>query len=254
MSPTEQLLKALGTAVADAIGGCERVAIAYSGGLDSSIVAALASRTAEVSCYTACTEGSHDHRSAERYANEQGLSTEMMVLSPDDVRGLTATAAGLIGRSDAVRISYTVPLLAVIDSARETVILSGAIADELFAGYARYASHPAPEDRMRIDLEKALSEYDSLKTYAENNHKWLRSPYADQRVIRAAGSLSLEDKIGPAGRKLALRRLAEEIGLQGHDRPKKAAQYSSGVMKEMKRLAKRDGRAPDERIRRPRPP
>lgn len=253
MQVVDELLGALSAAVADAVGDRLRVAVAYSGGLDSSVIAAIASAAVDVRCYTACTEESHDCRAAMSSAAELGLRTETISLSSADIRRLAAEAADALGSASAVSISYTIPLIAVIDSAREDLILSGGLADELFGGYAKYVSDPCPGGRMAVDLEKALSEYRSLKEYAKNRHKEFMSPYADQRVVRVSERTSMEDKIGHDGRKLVLRRVAQEMGLGAYDRPKKAAQYSSGVMKEMKRLAKEDGRTLEDWIRGMRP-
>ncbi|MGB2581820.1 MAG: hypothetical protein WBD03_05045, partial [Thermoplasmata archaeon] len=72
-------------------------------------------------------------------------------------------------------------------------------------------------------------------------HKILLAPYADTAVIEASSQVALEDMLGPEGRKLILRECADMIGLEASARPKKAAQYSSGVSKAMKRLAKAEG-------------
>jgi asparagine synthase (glutamine-hydrolysing) len=52
--------------------------------------------------------------------------------------------------------------------------------------------------------------------------------------------------LGPGGRKLVLREVAVLLGLDAHDRPKKAAQYSSGIMREMERLARKEGMSMSE--------
>jgi asparagine synthetase B (glutamine-hydrolysing) len=129
----------------------------------------------------------------------------------------------------------------VIHASREGTILIGNLADELFAGYAKYDSVNNPAALMQIDLEKALYEIDRLVDYANYEHKQLVAPFASDRVVELAASVPLSRMIGPQGRKLILRDAAREIGLAAHDRPKKAAQYSSGVAKAIKRMAKREG-------------
>ncbi len=240
MQQLKDLLDSISAAVNDAVDDHHVVAVAYSGGLDSSLVAAIAHRKVDVTCYTACTQGSHDQSNAPTFAKEQGLTTNLLSLSDSDIRNMCALAASILDGPDPASISYTVPLLTVLSRATEDVVLTGSLADELFGGYAKYASSDDAVRRMDVDLEKALSEYHSVREYAKKNNKILASPFADGRAIEAAKAVPLEDKIGAAGRKIILRRLADSIGLPGHDRPKKAAQYSSGVMKAMERLAKQD--------------
>ena len=237
----DTLLSSIITAVSDSIGNREVVAVAYSGGLDSSLVADVARQKADIRCYTACTASSYDHAHAAIFAEEQGLHTTITTLTDDEVLAMARLAAGILRKTDAVEISYTIPLLTVLVRASEDLVLTGSVADELFGGYAKYAASSDAEDGMRVDLEKALSEYNLMREYAKKCNKILASPFADPRTIKAADTIPFERKIGLAGRKLALRELAQAAGLSCHDRPKKASQYSSGVMKAIQRLAREDG-------------
>ena len=225
----------------DAVAGHPKVAVAYSGGLDSSLLAALARRETEVICYTACIPGSHDARNTPAHAEADGFTLDILDLTDDDITKLAALAASVLGSNDPVRVGYTIPLLSVIHASREGTILAGSLADELFAGYAKYDSVDDPAPLMRIDLEKALSEISALCDYANCEHKLLAAPFGSDEVFEAAASIPLSHMIGPQGRKLILRDVAREIGLTAYDRPKKAAQYSSGVAKAIERMAKRQG-------------
>lgn len=242
MPQVETLLRSIEQSVIDAIADQTAVAVAYSGGLDSSLLAVLAQRTVEMKCYTACAPGSYDARSASSSAAADGLTIETIELTDDDIRRLAAQAASVFGSSDTVRIGYTVPLLSVIHASREGTILVGNLADELFAGYAKYASVDDPAALMRVDLEKALCDIERLVDYAKCEHKVVVAPFASERVVQQAVSTPPSLMIGPQGRKLTLRDVAREIGLSAPERPKKAAQYSSGVSKAMERMAKADGR------------
>ena len=55
-TPTS-LLNALRESITSAIGKERTVAVAYSGGLDSSLIASLAKESAEVKCYTCAMAG-----------------------------------------------------------------------------------------------------------------------------------------------------------------------------------------------------
>ena len=235
------MLCSIERSVTNAVAGHPKVAVAYSGGLDSSVLAALAKRETDVRCYTACTPGSHDARNAPAHAEADGFALDILELTYADVKRLAALAVSVLGSNDPVRVGYTIPLLSVIHASREGTILVGNLADELFAGYAKYESVHDPTHLMRIDLEKALSEINSLVDYANCEHKHIAAPFASKGVFEAAASIPLSRMIGPQGRKLILRDVAREIGLAAYDRPKKAAQYSSGVAKAIERMAKRKG-------------
>jgi len=222
------------------------VGVAYSGGLDSSVIAALASRYAETTCYSACIKGSHDAEHVHAFAHADGFDLKVLELTDDNIRKLARLARSALLTTDPVRISYTIPTLRVIESAVEPAILVGNIADEIFAGYAKYESSDNVSEQMAVDLEKALHERELLSQYAEKRLKILLAPYADATVIGASSQVPLEDKLGPEGRKLILRKCADMIGLEASTRPKKAAQYSSGVSKAMKRLAKAEGKTVSE--------
>ncbi|MDH3366000.1 MAG: asparagine synthase C-terminal domain-containing protein [Thermoplasmata archaeon] len=241
MSEAELLLRSIERSVTDAVAGQPRVALAYSGGLDSSLLVALAKRETEVRCYVACTPGSHDAKAAPAHAEADGAALEILELTEDDIRRLAALAASILGSKDPVRVGYTIPLLSVVQACREGTVLVGNLADELFAGYAKYDSVEDPTALMKIDLEKALSELGKLNDYTNCEHKRFAAPFASKEVIETAASMPLSRLIGPRGRKLILREVARDIGLNAHDRPKKAAQYSSGVAKAIERMAKREG-------------
>ena len=237
---SKKLTDILTASVRKTIGKEEEVAVAYSGGVDSCMVDAVARKMADVTCYTCTTKGAHDGRNAMAYANLDGRSIWLITLTEKEIPGYVAEAAAVLGTTNPVQVAYTVPVLAVLDKSVEKVVLVGSGADELFAGYAKYEQTADPSDMMRADLEKMLAESGRLQAAAKARGKRMGFPFASKSMIAFAAKVPLEEKIGPEGRKLVLRKAAKEMFLAGHARPKKASQYSSGVMKEMDRLARRD--------------
>jgi asparagine synthase (glutamine-hydrolysing) len=235
------LLDALREAVSKLVAHEDRVAVAYSGGLDSSVIAALASEKANVTCYTSAVEGSFDSRNARRFADDERRQFTLLELGSEDLRSFIRKASELLGTTDPFRIAYTIPVLFVLHMSTERVVLTGSGADELFGGYAKYAGMRDPTGAMAADLERMLSESHSLSSEATRLGKVIGFPYAALAVMATARNIPLGDKIDPTGRKIILMEVAKLLGLQSHKRPKKAAQYSSGVMKEMERLAKGEG-------------
>jgi len=232
------LLCAIRDSTREIVGSQKAVAVAYSGGLDSSIVARIAAEFSDVMCYTAAFPGSHDATSVERLAKEESVKVELLTLDHGMLGPLMAEASAALKTRDPVRISYTVPILRVVGGCEESLILVGSGADELFGGYAKYGSMVDPASAMRSDFDRALADLTGLETAAVSRGKHIGAPLASNRVREASDEIPIPDKIGGTERKIALRAVARELGLPSHSRPKKAAQYSSGVLREMKRLAK----------------
>ena len=242
VSYAAQLADSIEQAVRDAVAGRPQMAVAYSGGLDSTVLAVIASRMTAVSCYTASTRDAHDWRDAPSRAMADGLETCLLELRSDDIRRLAGLSARVFDTDDPTTVGYTIPVLAVLESADEDAVMVGAGADELFAGYAKYESAENVADLMKFDLEKALSELANLHFYAKSVHKEIAAPFTSDGVIKASAAVPMPHKIGPQGRKLVLRDVAHTLGVRGYEKPKKAAQYSSGVARAIRRLAKEDGR------------
>ena len=221
-----------------------RAAVLFSGGLDSSLLTALARPFSELRLYTVGYPGSHDLEAGESGAKELGLPWEPILLDDDLLRSAIAYLRDQVGIADPVTISFEVPLYMVCTKVPEGVLLSGQGADELFGGYARYSSMSLAElgEARKADIQRLLFEgYLGEVRMAEGFGKMLVCPYLDLKVIEAGLSIPPEDLFGEMGNKLPLRRIAQSKGLSAAKAPKKAAQYGSGVMKAMKRLAAAQG-------------
>jgi asparagine synthase (glutamine-hydrolysing) len=234
----EALLDSLRKSVRKDIDRAAKVAVAYSGGIDSSVIAALASEQAEVNCYTWAVEGSFDAANAQTRAREEDLNVSLNLLQPARLRSAVASASTALGSTDPVPISYAIPLILVLEESPEKIALAGNGADELFGGYSKYASAGDPSAVMRSDLSKTLREADALKRWTETTGKRLCLPFISDDVINLSNDMPMSWKIRGGERKVVLREVAKLLKLPSHDRPKKAAQYSSGTLKLMKRTAK----------------
>ena len=231
------LLNALRESITSAIGKERTVAVAYSGGLDSSLVARLAKESAKVRCYTCAMAGSFDADHAVGFAAEDDLDLTMFVVGGESLGGLVARTGMLLNSDDPIRIAYTIPVICVLERCAEATVLVGSGADELFGGYAKYSKATDPTAIMRSDLSKMLVEDNVLRIVAKALGKRLESPFVSEATLAFSASLPMNLKISGNDRKVLLRKAAASLGLHSHDRPKKAAQYSSGLMKEMKRQA-----------------
>ena len=227
--------------VEEIISGEDAVSVAYSGGLDSSILATVAKEFTTVHCYTCVVHGSFDARNAKSRAESESLDMTLIELTTEEIPGITLEASTLLGTSNPTQLAYTVPVLVALKGSRERLMLAGHGADELFGGYAKYVTAKNPEQMMADDLDKMLREGGAIARAAVALGKRAAFPFVSRELIRYTRSLPVDRKVSASGRKILLREVAELLDLQSHDFPKKAAQYSSGVLKEMRKLARTEG-------------
>ena len=222
-------------------------AIAFSGGLDSSLLAALC-RDAKL--YSAGMAGSHDIGQTKKAAQFLGLSDNLHLheLTMDELETAIPAVIRAIESSDPMKVSIALPLFFASKDARHDgirVMLSGQGADELFAGYKRYESMNSLElgIALKKDLENIAEnnlERDDAVTMA--NSVELRVPYLDTNVVEIALRIAPELKIHNGIRKYILRLAAGKILPDELVwKEKKAAQYSSGIYSAMEKIARKKG-------------
>ncbi|ASJ02282.1 asparagine synthase [Thermococcus profundus] len=222
----------------------KKTGVLFSGGLDSSIVALLASKYSDVILYTAGMEGSQDLEWARKASELLGLELREYVFTEDEVEEELPRIAFTIEEPNPMNLAIGIPLyfatrLAGKDGVK--VLLSGQGADELFGGYAKYLERPELMEEDIINLsERNLARDDKI---AMLNGVEGRYPFLSMPVVWTALNIPLELKISGGVRKAILRKLALKLGLPAEiaSREKKAAQYGSGAQKALERIAKRRG-------------
>jgi len=239
------LKKALEDAVCGAVSGKE-IAVAFSGGLDSGIVAALAKEYAkEATLYTAGSKDSHDIREAESSAEELGMRLVRIEITEDDVLEGLREMIRITGTKDPVTLSFELPLFFVCRDCKEKDIIGGQGADELFIGYSKYVGlgEEALRKMAADDMEK-LSEYTlphEMKVAAHFG-KMIHYPFLNEKVKEEAARLGVDPIIptdDPSSRKKVLRDVSGTMGYAGISaKEKKAAQYGSGAMAMIKKICR----------------
>lgn len=228
-------------AVRDRVSGRRRVAVSFSGGLDSSILARCASSFAKVLACSVSTRESPDARTAEETANELDLEYSHASFEKGGLREAERKldlpfVPGAMDRglwciySEASR-------LAAVGGAE--MIMLGQLADELFGGYSKYERELAsvgPQAAAGMMLNDVRG--CGMRGFVRDElacSRWIEPsfPFADRMVAAFGLSLPIEMKISGGVRKAVLRRAALKLGLPEEIalRRKKAAQYSSGVLK-----------------------
>jgi len=250
-----ELKKAIYSAVKKRVKNLNKIAISFSGGVDSSLIAKVADDLGvETNLYTAGTMGSHDIKMAKKVASKLGLELCVQTVSDDELEYYVPKVIYAIEEANVVNLEVGLPLYIASECARKhgiRVILSGQGSDELFGGYHKYLRILQNGGYKELDDEMWN---DVLKTYCVNlqrddavimaNCVETRVPFLDIEVINTAMAIPPSLKIsGPNDklRKCILRETAELVGLPRDvvSAPKKSAQYGSGFDKALRRIAKK---------------
>jgi asparagine synthase (glutamine-hydrolysing) len=244
--PVEELCKAL-TAAVEKRTRDVKVGLLFSGGLDSSLLGKIVEELGrEAVLYTVGLEGCRDFEYAEKASDFFGSELKCRVIKEEDLPDYARRVIYAIEEYNPMKVSVGIPLYVACEAAKKDglkVVIAGQGADELFAGYKRYlrASGAGLEEELLRDIERIaevnLQRDDAI---AMANSLELRVPYLDREVVGIALGLPADYKIKDGRRKHILRLAARKKGLPGFivERGKKAVQYSTGVEKALRMLAK----------------
>ncbi len=224
------------------------VAVAFSGGLDSGLVAAVAKDYARsVTLYTSGKEQSYDVVMAQEMSEKLGLPWLHIPITKDNIEARLREMISITRTSSPLTLSFELPLFFVCKTVHEKYILGGQGADELFYGYNKYVELPDDEliRTRKADLGKLISSTIPHETIvADHFGKKILYPYMDPLVTMQVNAMDLKDlrPTGPDSRKVMLRQIAKNLGYPFiAEKRKKAAQYGSGTMDLVREVAKDKG-------------
>ena len=237
----------------------DTTAVAFSGGVDSALLAATCDRP----LYVVGFPDSHDVEAARMVARSMGIEDRLHVraLSIDDVDRVVPTVARAIGRTNAMDVAIAIGMYLVAETAAadgHDRLLCGQGADELFGGYekVRRLDHRVEATSVRdavfeqiLSVPKQISR-DVLAIEAGDVLPIF--PYLTDDVVSPALTLSESALVSESTGKVTLRRIAERhLPRSIAYREKKALQYGSLVSRELDRLARQAGykRRMDDHVR-----
>ena len=260
-----KLQKFLEQSIETRVTGVKEVTVAFSGGLDSSLIAYMSSKCGvKVDLIHVSLENESETDAAFEASEKLGLPIHIHLFKESDVEETLPKIVDLIEDANPIKVAIGVPVYWVAQKTRaagRTVLLAGQGADELFGGYHRYV-----HEYCNIFGDKNVQQimFDDVINIHENNLERdkkicmnldveLRLPFISYNLVEFALGLPVNLKFEPKQdslRKLVLRRVALNMGLPVSivNKPKKAVQYSTGINNAIKRIAQKNGQTVNDYI------
>ncbi len=232
------------------------VGIFLSGGLDSSLIAAMASRLREDVTYFTLGEPDGPDRCA--------VGTVVEALSLADVRTVALPARdrlpGLLRSVVSATESYNPSIVSnglatylLAQAAHEAdikVVLTGEGADELFGGYHLFRSQdPWSETRARLIDDLQVTELRRLDTCSMAHSVEARCPFLDRAIRSFSDQLTYDEMYHGGENKISLRGNFEGVlPTRILRRPKTSFDVGSGIRRKVVQFLRRNGRTEREEL------
>ena len=227
----------------------DALAIAFSGGVDSALLAARL----DAPLYVAGFPESHDIEAARSAGDLLDRELRVVTLTHEAIERAVPEIVAATGRTDAMSVQIALPLYLVAERVAADGfdrLALGQGADELFGGYAKVEKAPS-DPRVEADTVRGAQRevIQTLPDQLPRDVLALRSagvepvtPLLHDRVVSVAVRLGDTMLVDGETRKWALRQAAldslpDAIAM----RDKKAAQYGSLAARELDRLARQAG-------------
>ena len=251
-APADEAQEAVTAAVRGSVRAVDGtgLAVAFSGGVDSALVAA---GVPGAPLFVAGFAGAHDVAAAREAASAMDRDLHVVELDHADLRRAVPEVVAATGRTNPMDVAIALPLHLVAERAAAAGfdrLAVGQGADELFGGYAKVVD-PASDHRVAATTVRGARRETmlTLPDQLERDVLALRAagvepvaPLLHDRVVRSALELPGDLIATEAERKIALRAAAAGMVPESvRVAEKKALQYGTYVSRELDRLARRAG-------------
>jgi asparagine synthase (glutamine-hydrolysing) len=247
------LKHALYNAVSENISEIHQVAVAFSGGVDSSLLAKICHDLGkQVMLLTIGFSGSHDIDFSKRIASKMGMEHKLYEIDYGDFQENVRRILQTIRCENTSHVENCIAYFYICRLAKQNdlnVVLSANGCDELFCGYDGYRSvyHGGETDICRLMDNNIANEFAlvrEIEIVTAQLGVYVRQPFLSRKFIQFSKTIPIHQKIkGPDDmtRKHILRWTALAIGVpkQSAMKPKKALQYGSSIHKHFKKMERR---------------
>jgi asparagine synthase (glutamine-hydrolysing) len=245
-----ELKNQLFQAVTQSVEGEDPIAIAFSGGIDSSLLAQICKKAGmRVSLLTVGFHGSHDIVFSQVIALKLALPHKIKIMNRQDLKERQEYIVNKLECRIISHLENCVAFLYLANLAKEAgieSILTANGCDELFCGYDRFRSvYEGGSSQIRkLIREKITSELhlmNEVQMVTSDLGIKIKQPFLSEKFISFAMQIPIENKIKSCNdliRKHILRQVALSIGvpLEAAMKPKKALQYGSLIHKNFKSM------------------
>jgi len=242
----KELSKLIVSAVDKRVKG--KVGIAFSGGVDSTLLAFVCSKLGRKFClYSVGMQGSADLEVAPRIAMRMRWPIKIKILNIGELENVFRDVVKITGKRDIVTVgvgAVTYSALKMMKKDGIKVALTGLGSEEIFAGYERHMKGEGIieecwkglSDMWERDLVRDTKIGDFFRV-------GLKCPFLDRDLVKYSMMVDTKLKVFRGVKKHVLMETGLSLGLDKEFafRKKKAAQYGSSFDKVISKLAKRDG-------------
>ncbi len=248
-----ELQKHLEQAIEKRIIDKKTTAIAFSGGLDSSIMALIASKHVKgIGLLAVGFENSSDMEYAKKISKFYNWNLRTRVISLQEAEEIVKRVVGILKTDDIVKVGVGCVVHSVLGLAKQNnmkTVLGGLGAEEIFAGYDRHRKkHIENPESVHEECWRGLENLyaqDIERDSAIAAHFKIRllAPFLDDGMIKFAMEIDPKLKVSADDKKIILKEAALSLGLEKEfaSRKKKAAQYGSYFHQAIGKLARKNG-------------
>lgn len=230
-----------------------KVAVAFSGGIDSCLLAKLCDNLRkQTTLVTIGFPGSHDINFSKSMASKMDMDHKVYEIDYSDFEEKLWHVRQVIRCSNISHIENCIAYFYVSRLAKQNdlnIVLSANGCDELFCGYDRYrkvyCNGEAEMNRlMEVCLANEFALIEEIKTVSSQLGIQIQQPFLSSKFVQFAKTIPIGQKIKGSDdmiRKHILREVAIASGVPEESamKPKKALQYGSSIHKYFKKAYKK---------------